>query len=253
MLDVRIDRKMFTSDLGAERTVLRDVAFAVQPGEVLGLLGSSGSGKTTTLRILLGLDKEFEGLVRCSYRRVGMVFQEPRLLPWLTVAENIRLVVTNDVPQPDIGLLLETVQLNHVEALRPRQLSLGMARRVALARALAIAPELLVLDEPFASLDARLGAALADSVVAWARSTGAAVILTTHDLPQALERATRLLVLAGSPASLHADLRIPPNGSAAVSERLLAQFAFLGGDTSLPSGALPRYCGDKTVKEGGDA
>ena len=149
---------------------------------------------------LLGLDKAYEGHVHHDIRRVGVVFQEPRLLPWMTVEDNIRLVVTHDMKPPDIRFLLETVQLGHAAALRPRQLSLGMARRVALARALAISPELLVLDEPFASLDARLGAALAESVAHWANSTGAAVIVATHDLAQAMQRVSRLLILSGVPA-----------------------------------------------------
>jgi NitT/TauT family transport system ATP-binding protein len=182
------------------------------------------------LRILLGLDNAFDGHVRRDYRRVGVVFQEPRLLPWLTVAENIRLVVTDDMPQPDIAYLLETVQLGHAGELRPRQLSLGMARRVALARALAISPELLVLDEPFASLDARLGGTLAEGVARWARANGTAVIVATHDLAQAMERVSRLLILSGMPARLYADQPVPVAGDAVLYAKLLEQFAFLCAD-----------------------
>nr|WP_294523284.1 ATP-binding cassette domain-containing protein [uncultured Rhodopila sp.] len=230
MLEVRIDRKTYVSESGAERTVLSDVHFSVAAGEVVGLLGPSGAGKSTMLRILLGLDTDYEGHVRHDFRRVGVVFQEPRLLPWLTVEDNIRLVVTDDMQQPDIGFLLQTVQLGHAAALRPRQLSLGMARRVALARALAISPELLVLDEPFASLDARLGAGLAESVARWARSTGAAVIVATHDLAQAMERVSRLLILSGVPARLCADRPVPAAGDRALYAKLLAEFAFLCAD-----------------------
>jgi NitT/TauT family transport system ATP-binding protein len=230
MLEVRIDRKAYVSDSGAERTVLSDVRFSVAPGEVVGLLGPSGAGKSTMLRILLGLDTAYEGHVRHDFRRVGVVFQEPRLLPWLTVEENIRLVVTADMEQPDIGFLLQTVQLGHAAALRPRQLSLGMARRVALARALAISPELLVLDEPFASLDARLGAGLAESVARWARTSGAAVIVATHDLAQAMERVSRLLILSGVPARLCADRPVPAAGDQDLYAKLLAEFAFLCAD-----------------------
>ncbi len=196
------------------------------------MLGPSGAGKSTMLRILLGLDKAYEGHVHHDFRRVGVVFQEPRLLPWLTVEENIRLVVTDDMDQPDIGFLLDTVHLGHAAALRPRQLSLGMARRVALARALAISPGLLVLDEPFASLDARLGAGLAESVARWAHTTGAAVIVATHDLAQAMERVSRLLILSGVPARLCADRRVPVAGDKALYAKLLAEFAFLRADKS---------------------
>jgi ABC-type nitrate/sulfonate/bicarbonate transport system ATPase subunit len=230
MLEVRIDRKSYRSESGVERTVLADIRFSVAPGEIVGLLGPSGAGKSTLLRILLGLDTAYEGYVRHDFRRVGVVFQEPRLLPWMTVEENIRLVVTGDMKQPDVGFLLETVQLGHAAALRPRQLSLGMARRVALARALAISPELLVLDEPFASLDARLGAALAESVARWARTTGAAVIVATHDLAQAMQRVSRLLILSGVPARLCADRPVAAAGDTALYAKLLAEFAFLCAD-----------------------
>ena len=227
MLEVCIERKLFAAEAGPARTVLRDIAFSVAPGEVVGLLGPSGAGKTTLLRILLGLDEAFEGRVTRTCRRAGVVFQEPRLLPWLTVAENIRLVVTGDMTQPDVDALLQTVQLPGAGALRPRQLSLGMARRVALARALAISPDLLVLDEPFASLDIQLGAALADCVTGWSRSTGATVILATHDLAQALPRVGRLLMLSGTPARLEADVLVAPGGDPALQVRLTERFPFL--------------------------
>jgi NitT/TauT family transport system ATP-binding protein len=241
MLDVRIDRKTYLTELGVERIILKDIAFSVVRGEIVGVLGASGAGKSTMLRILLGLDEAFEGHVRRDCQRIGVVFQEPRLLPWLTVAENIRLVVTSDMPQPDIDALLATVRLPHVSGLRPRQLSLGMARRVALARALAISPELLVLDEPFASLDARLGAGLAEGVASWARQTGAAVVLATHDLAQALERVSRLLILAEAPATLCADVPVPTGGHAALYAQLIHDFAFLRADSSQSAqqGQLP--------------
>jgi ABC-type nitrate/sulfonate/bicarbonate transport system ATPase subunit len=246
VLEVSIRRKAFVSDTEMERTVLRDVTFCIVPGEIVGLLGPSGAGKSTLLRIMLGLDGAFEGQVRRDYRRVGVVFQEPRLLPWLTVEENIRLVVTADMPSPDIAALLNMVELGNAGALRPQQLSLGMARRVALARALAISPELLMLDEPFASLDVRLGAALAQAVAQWARASGATVIMATHDLAQALERVSRLLILAGSPATLHGDIMVPAGGAPALLTKLLSEFAFLRSDNAgkhgeeiLSSGLVP--------------
>jgi len=224
MLSLRIDRKVFAS-----RDVLRDIEFAVRGGEVVALLGPSGIGKSTVLRMLLGLDRAYDGQVRIAARRVGVMFQEPCLLPWLDVAANLRLVVGRGDPAPDIGALLDRVQLPGAAALFPRQMSLGMARRAALARALAVSPDLLVLDEPFASLDARMGAALADVVAEQARAAGAAVLMATHDVGQALTVASRLLILAGEPATLADDVAVPedPGARAALRGALTARFAFL--------------------------
>jgi len=232
MLDVRIGRKTYVAADGSQLVVLHNIAFSVARGEVIALLGPSGIGKSTTLRILLGLDEAFDGEVRRDGGRTGVMFQEPRLLPWLTVAANLRLVVTEGMPQPDIAALLEMVRLPKVGALHPRQLSLGMARRVALARALAVSPDVLVLDEPFASLDPQLAAALADVVERWTRDTGAAVLLATHDLVQALQLASRVLILAGAPATLAADVAVPPGSDAAtraaLHATLVGRFSFLG-------------------------
>jgi NitT/TauT family transport system ATP-binding protein len=228
MFDIRIDRKVFTAADGTQRHVLHNIAFSIARGEVIALLGPSGIGKSTTLRILLGLDDAFDGRIGHDSGRAGVMFQEPRLLPWLTVAQNLRLVVTNDMPHPDIDALLAMVRLPDAAALYPRQLSLGMARRAALARALAVSPEVLVLDEPFASLDPQLTATLADVVERWTRQTGAAVLLATHDLTQALQLASRVLVLDGTPATLAADIAVPAgNDTAAVHARLAERFKFL--------------------------
>ena len=127
------------------------------------------------------------------------------------------------------------VRLPDAGGLYPRQLSLGMARRAALARALAVSPEVLVLDEPFASLDPQLAAALADVVERWTRDTGAAVLLATHDLAQALQLASRVLVLAGTPATLAADVAVPAGSDAAaraaLHAKLTGQFRFFRPDT----------------------
>lgn len=244
MFDLRIDQKTFVSASGVRRQVLSDIRFSIAGGEVIALLGASGIGKSTTLRILLGLDTAFDGRVQDGGWRIGVMFQEPRLLPWLTVADNLRLVMTDRTGRPDIAGLLEMVRLPDAGGLYPRQLSLGMARRVALARALAVSPELLVLDEPFASLDPRLAAALADVVGRWTRDTGGAVLVATHDLTQALQLATRVLVLSGVPAMLAADLAVPAGSDAAaraaLQARLASRFPFLApGDDGLPDDLLP--------------
>ena len=232
MFDVRIVRKVFVSADGTRRDVLRDIAFSIAPGEAIALLGASGIGKSTTLRILLGLDTAFDGSVRHGIGRIGAMFQEARLLPWLTIADNLRLVVTDGMPSPDIDALLRMVRLPNAGDLYPRQLSLGMGRRAALARALAVSPDVLVLDEPFA--------ALVTVVERWTHDTEAIVLLATHDLTQALKLASRVLVLAGTPATLAADIVIPPDihlaTRAGLHEKLAATFSFFQpGANGLPS------------------
>lgn len=232
VLEVRIASKTFGSELGPGRDVLRDVAFSAAPGAVLALFGPSGTGKTTTLRIVTGLDTEFEGRVERPASRLGVMFQEPNLAPWLTVADNLRLVVTQGVPEPDIPAILDEVGIPGTGRRLPRELSLGMARRVAFARALAISPGVLVLDEPFASLDRQSASGLAAVIRQRAETMGTTVLLATHDLDHILPIADRILVLFGHPASLVADIVPPPRADAAARARfrgdLLAQFPFLG-------------------------
>lgn len=206
------------------RHILADIAFAAGPGEVLALLAPSGTGKTTALRIVLGLDRAFAGRIDRPPGRAGTVFQEPRLLPWLDVAANLRLVAP-DLDAADIATCLDRAGVPGVAALMPRALSLGMARRVALARALAVRPSLLVLDEPFASLEPALAARLAREVTEEACALGAVTLLATHDLDQALAVADRVLVLGGGPpATLLTDLPASDASGSMLRER----FAFLG-------------------------
>jgi ABC-type nitrate/sulfonate/bicarbonate transport system ATPase subunit len=195
MLDARIETKRLPDGT----VLLRDVELAAKPGEIVALLGASGTGKTTTLRILLGLDRAFDGAVRCTAARVGAMFQEPRLLPWCSVAENLRIVARAGAAPPDVGALLREVGLEGNDALFPTQLSLGMARRVALARALAIAPDLLILDEPFASLDRTAAGSMA-ACLQGLRRRGVAIVMALHDIELATSLATRIVVLAERPA-----------------------------------------------------
>ncbi len=167
-----IRAKAFTSPAGPRHLVLRDIRLTIPTGQIVALLGRSGCGKSTLLRIALGLDTAFEGHVHRQPGHLGVVFQDPRLLPWLTVADNLRLVVPDRIPASRIEYLLELAGVAGVAHHLPAQLSLGMARRVALARALAVDPNLLVLDEPFASLDRQLAGELAAKIGDIARRTG---------------------------------------------------------------------------------
>src|ERR1700712_4943993 len=140
-LEVRVVAKAFVAPSGTSQSILHDVHLSAGAGEVIALLGRSGIGKSTLLRIVLGLDTDFQGQVRTPDGPVGVVFQDPRLLPWLTVADNLRLVMGGQGapshPTPShIEALLERAGVPGVAARLPSELSLGMARRVALARAL---------------------------------------------------------------------------------------------------------------------
>lgn len=231
-LEVAIEAKDFVTTTGQVRPVLRAVRFVAHRGEMVALFGPSGVGKSTALRIILGLDTDFRGYVRCRERRIAAVFQEPRLVPWLNILDNLGLVLHRSDPEPDLSTLLDQVGLAGGEHRFPRELSLGMARRVALARALSVEPALLVLDEPFVSLDASLSARLAALVAQRARKFETLVLLATHDLDQALGVAHRVLVLSGHPATLAEDRRVPDpgdtNGIARLRADLLARFPFFG-------------------------
>ncbi|MBO1073283.1 ABC transporter ATP-binding protein [Roseomonas marmotae] len=176
------------------RVVLDRLDLSIRPGEFVALLGRSGSGKSTLLRVLAGLDAVPAGVARLPARR-AVVFQEPRLLPWKTVAGNVALGLRDAGAEGAVRAALAEVGLaRHADAW-PLTLSGGEAQRAALARALVRRPELLLLDEPFAALDAltriRMHALVADL---WRRHRPA-ILLVTHDVWEAVLLADRVLVL----------------------------------------------------------
>ena len=177
-------------------TILDGLDLDIRPGEFVALLGRSGSGKTTLLRTLAGLDRVTEGAVRIPERR-AVVFQEARLLPWHPVARNVGIGLKGPHVR-DLALsALEEVGLSHRIDAWPGTLSGGEAQRVALARALVREPELLLLDEPFAALDALTRIKMHGLVQTLWRTHGCAVLMVTHDVDEALLLADRILILDG--------------------------------------------------------
>ncbi|WP_136635124.1 ABC transporter ATP-binding protein [Pseudooceanicola onchidii] len=181
------------------RAVLRDVTLTVHPGQTLALVGPSGIGKTTLLRIFAGLEDGFEGTLHVA-GRMAVVFQEPALLPWRSLRDNICL--PTGAP-PDVAeAMLAEVGLAGRDGDYPGQLSLGQQRRVALARAFAVAPDLLLLDEPFVSLDAALVREMMDLFLRLRDRHGVATLFVTHDAGEASYLADRIVRLDGSPATV---------------------------------------------------
>ncbi|MGA9485983.1 MAG: ATP-binding cassette domain-containing protein [Methylocella sp.] len=212
-LDVSIAGKALRTASGQTRSILHDVDFSLRQGEVCALLGPSGCGKTTLLRIVAGLDADFEGrLVLPGEHKIGMVFQEPRLLPWRSVVQNLRLVGTSS--DNDLAEIVAALRLSRHLDHFPGELSLGLARRVAIARAFAVKPDLLLLDEPFVSLDAALAARLREELLALVLKRKATTLIVTHDVEEAIAIADRILVLSAAPGRLIADRTIEaPRGA----------------------------------------
>ncbi len=210
-LEVDISRKEFANAAGKRHEVLRNIAFTLEPGEVGVIVGPSGCGKTTLLRILTGLDHDYQGHVsRPEHARIGMVFQEPRLLPWRSVEDNIRLAAPQ-INATRLSALFVVLELSEHRSHFPGELSLGLARRAALARALAVEPDFLVLDEPLASLDEALAARLRDQITTLLESWRTTTLLVTHNLDDAVRLGDRLFLLSARPATmLHAlPIRLP--------------------------------------------
>lgn len=183
--------------------VLHEINLDVAAGEILVLLGPSGCGKSTLLRLIAGLDIASEGAVEIDGQpvsgvdpRCGVVFQEPRLMPWLSLKDNVAIGTRGARDEQAIIDLLAQVGLAGFEKHIPRQVSGGMAQRAALARGLAGNPGVLLLDEPFAALDALTRMQMQDLLLEVASATSATVILVTHDIDEALHLADRIVVLA---------------------------------------------------------
>ncbi len=203
------------------RAVLRDVAFSVQPGEIIALLGASGCGKSTLLRAIAGLDTNFDGDIQHAAGQTGFVFQEPRLMPWLSVADNIGFPLGHKKGrQARVVQLLEEVGLAHAADYFPKQLSGGMAQRAAIARALVAQPDLLLLDEPFSALDVLTKGRLHRLVRDLVQRYKVGAVFVTHDPEEAISLAGRVLVMAGEPGPFRAEIAIPAAVTAAVRSAL---------------------------------
>ena len=207
-LQVNVRQKNFDG-----RAIIHDVAFDVAAGEIVAVLGASGCGKSTLLRAIAGLDRDYIGNIAIHGTHdntVGVVYQEPRLMPWLTVEDNITFGLLTQNKNTNIDGLLEEVMLESARGYLPKQLSGGMAQRVAIARALVREPDVLLMDEPFSSLDVitrRSLHALTREVTAKHQT---ATVIVTHDVEEAVNLASRVLVLtkqSNKGATIQHDIR----------------------------------------------
>jgi NitT/TauT family transport system ATP-binding protein len=213
-LELRIDAKTFLSADGTPVEVVRGLKLLLEAGSFGALIGPSGCGKTTILKIAAGLDPDFRGQLRTpGAGRLGIVFQEPRLLPWRTVEDNIRLAPPAHGASADLTDLVEILGLGSHLKRYPGELSLGLARRTAIARAFAARPDFLLLDEPFVSLDEAVAARLRSELVALTTRNNVTTLFVTHDLAEAIQLADRLFFLSDRPARIIVEKSLqPPRG-----------------------------------------
>lgn len=220
--------KSFTLN-GHPLPVLKNINLKIKSGESLAIVGASGSGKTTLLRVLAGLEEADDGEVLIDGRAVhgvgterAVIFQEPRLLPWLTVIDNVGFgLETQGLGREEARRrakrYVELVGLQPFETAYPRQLSGGMAQRVGIARALAVQPEILLLDEPLGALDAMTKISMQQELARIWRDEDVTTVLVTHDLEEAIYLADRILILprekGSEPKLIDIDLPRPRDRS----------------------------------------
>jgi ABC-type nitrate/sulfonate/bicarbonate transport system ATPase subunit len=233
-LEVRHIGKTFHNDWGEVRA-LADINFTCFQSEFMAILGPSGCGKTTLLRIIAGLEQPDAGEALFDRRPLhgpglerAVVFQEPRLFPWLTVEQNVAAGISGkknkSEAEPIIEQTLGLVGLSAFRRAYPHELSGGMAQRVAIARALAFAPEALLLDEPFSALDTQTRARLQGELRDLWQKTEKTIMLVTHDIEEAIVLSQRILIMSPSPGTIReilpVDLPYPRDRDAAEFVRL---------------------------------
>ena len=215
ILTIRNLSAVFPDSNGGLRA-LEGISFDVHPREFVCVLGPSGSGKTTLLRILAGLIRPSSGSFKFGHGEqpsIGMVFQQANLMPWRTVIENIKLplevkLVDESLARARAQDMIELVGLQGFEESLPRDLSGGMAQRVAIARALIHDPDLLLLDEPFASLDAMTRERMWNELSRIWQARQKTVIMVTHSINESLFLADRVLVLTQRPGKIKMDVEV---------------------------------------------
>jgi nitrate/nitrite transport system ATP-binding protein len=223
---------------------LRDIDLEVQRGEFVSLIGHSGCGKSTLLNLVAGLTTPTQGVLLLDDRELkgpgpdrGVVFQNHSLLPWLSCTDNVLLAVERVFGEKEskaalhdrVLAALDLVGMSHAAAKRPHEISGGMKQRVGIARALAMEPKMLLMDEPFGALDALTRARLQDELMKIVATTGATVMMVTHDVDEAVLLSDRIVMMTNGPAAtigevLRVDLPRPRNRVELVEDRGYVQY-----------------------------
>jgi ABC-type nitrate/sulfonate/bicarbonate transport system ATPase subunit len=214
-LKIQIEQvtKIYKKSKESDHAVLKDISFAIDPGDFVIILGESGCGKTTLLNLLAGLERPTSGKIFVDGREISglhpsrsMLFQQPTLIPWLTVKENVAYgcKLRGDMENLDyrVSQFLEIMGIAGFADAAPNQLSLGMAQRACLARALVGHPDVLLLDEPFASLDTFTQAHIQEELVNLWLSEQFTAVFVTHDIDEAIRLGNKIILLAGEPANI---------------------------------------------------
>jgi ABC-type nitrate/sulfonate/bicarbonate transport system ATPase subunit len=244
MTDIQININNKTYPTAAKPSI-EGLKLSLNSNEFTCLVGPSGCGKTTLLNIIAGLDNDYDGDILCRTRslpvatlppslavvgqqhmhpKIGYVFQNPRLLPWRTVRENIELALNGNQSPEVIDELLEVMQLTAAQHVYPERLSLGMSRRAAIIRAFAIDPEVLLMDEPFVSLDAPTARQVRELLLKLWQQRPHTVLFVTHDLREAIALADRLVFLSASPMRVVSEVAVPIARSERGNELALEAF-----------------------------
>ncbi len=190
-----------------ETTVLENANFTLRQAETVAIMGYSGAGKTTFLKILLGLDKKYSGEYINYAPKMACVFQEDRLLPWLTLYDNIKLV-NKAIEEDELQQILNVLNLQNYQRYYPDELSGGMRQRTAIARALAFKSDLIVMDEPLKSTDQALSDIILNYLKEKALNDKTAIVFVTHDITSAQRISDRILLLDGKPASFSKEIQV---------------------------------------------
>ena len=213
-LNIEIKKKIFplkTTNKEGANLIFKNLNFTIKKGQFVSFFGPSGCGKTTLLNIISGLDKDFDGRIGKHDKAsdISYMFQSPRLFPWLTAIENIKYPIKKNKNSEKIAnYLLKKVGLEKYKNQYPNRLSGGMQRRIAMARAFAPNPNILLLDEPFISIDKKISNSLRKLLIQLWRKNKPIIVFVTHDLDEAIELADRIVFLSNLPSKILLDYKV---------------------------------------------